>query len=162
MEDVGENLEGPGGNISCGTTVAYAELVSLPDVDDHGSPDGLFSASPPLAQQAAGQTSLASQAEACSNEIVRRSLAEHDLCGDAEKIIMASWRPQTRKRYAPTIKKWISFSLTKNFDPLHPPVGQVINFLTRLYKEGGWVQIYLPSKICNKLSNKIAEPQGFG
>ena len=137
MEDVGENPEGPGGSISCGTTVAYAELVSLPDVNDNGSPDGFFSDSPPLAQQAQGQTSLALQAETCSNEIIRRSLAEHDICEDAENIIMASWRPQTRKRYAPTIKKWISFSLTKIFYPLHPPVGQVINFLTKLYKEGG-------------------------
>ena len=137
MEDAGENPKGSGGSSSCDATVAYAELVSLPDVDVDGSPNGILGKPASSSQQAQSKAPSLFQAQACSDALVRQSLAEYQLCSESEGIIMASWRPQTRKRYAPTIGKWHAFSIKENINPLHPPIGKIIQFLSELYKKGG-------------------------
>ena len=137
MEDAGENPERSGGSSSCDATVAYAELVSLPDVDVDGSPNGILGKPAPASQQAKSKAPSLFQAQACSDALVRQSLAEYQLCSESESIIMASWRPQTRKRYAPTIGKWHAFCVKENITPLHPPIGKIIKFLSVLYKKGG-------------------------
>ena len=53
-----------------------------------------------------------------------------------KRVRTLSWK-RTRKRYAPTIKKWYTFCIAQNIDPIHPPIGMVLNFLVQRYKEGG-------------------------
>ena len=51
-------------------------------------------------------------------------------------IIYASWRNSTKKQYATYINRWEIFCLGRNCDPFRAPVGEVLLFLTELYKSG--------------------------
>ena len=117
MEEARENPEGSGGSSTCDATVAYAELVSLPDVDVDGSPNAILGKLASSPQQAQSKAPSLFQAQACSDALVRQLLAEYQLCSESESIIMASWRPQTRKQYAPTIGKWMRFVSRKTSIP---------------------------------------------
>lgn len=68
--------------------------------------------------------------------LVRQALQEKGLSSRTSDILMLSWRERTRKQYRTYINKWITFANSRELDPLHPTLGQCLNFLTMLYDSG--------------------------
>ena len=68
--------------------------------------------------------------------LVRRTLEGQGLSRQSADIIMSAWRQNTRKQYKPYLRKWQDYCGQRKTDPLHPPVSEVINFLTMLYNTG--------------------------
>jgi len=54
----------------------------------------------------------------------------------ATEVIMASWRPDTKKVYSTYISKWERYAATVKVDPVSPPIAAAINFLAELHEKG--------------------------
>ena len=69
-------------------------------------------------------------------QIVRRSLEDQGISGEAENIIMAAWRPTTQKQWAPYLAKWSTYCDNRKVDTFSPGLKDVLNFLTELFETG--------------------------
>ena len=63
-------------------------------------------------------------------------MSEEGVLGKTQEIILASWRQSTKKQYRCYLQKWILFTHTRSIDPLHPNLGEVLEFLTLLFDSG--------------------------
>lgn len=69
-------------------------------------------------------------------QIIRKGLEVQGLPETTISIIIASWRPSTRRQYWCSIKKWLSFCTKRETDPLQTTVNLVLIFLTELFDKG--------------------------
>ena len=70
-----------------------------------------------------------------SMSCIRKSYENKGFSRKTSKILIASWRPGTRKQYQTSIRKWISYCSQREIDELYPSVNHVLDFLTYLYEE---------------------------
>lgn len=55
---------------------------------------------------------------------------------EAQRLIEASWREGTRRKYDAQLKKWKAFCVTRSVDWLSPPIGVCVDFLADLHTRG--------------------------
>jgi hypothetical protein len=60
-------------------------------------------------------------------------ISDQGISSKAADIIVASWRPSTKKQYSVYIKKWIQFCRERQISSISPPLSQVLDFLTGLF-----------------------------
>ena len=54
----------------------------------------------------------------------------------AAKIILASWRSNTRRCYRSALQKWLHFCGTTEANPIRPNVTTVVDFLASVFNSG--------------------------
>ena len=69
-------------------------------------------------------------------DVIRRSLADRGLSGDAITIISASWSSGTDKQYNPAWKKWCGWCEQRQIDLFQASVDEVVDFLSHSSAEG--------------------------
>ena len=136
MENPREDREGEGGSHRNYAGLAHSKLVPLRHEDVSGLPAGIPSRASSPAEQTSSLTPSARQSHSGGAPLIREALQQFTLCPLSEQIVMSSWRNNTHKRYATTIKKWDVFCKQKQIDPLHPNLTEIIQFLTLLFREG--------------------------
>ncbi|XP_038051563.1 uncharacterized protein LOC119724536 isoform X1 [Patiria miniata] len=67
---------------------------------------------------------------------VRENLQRQGISQDAADIIIASWRPATKKSYRSAIQKWILFCARGQINPVRAPVTVVLDCLTEEFHKG--------------------------
>ena len=137
MENPREDQEGGSRSDCSDATLAYPELVPIFHDHDRGLSTGFSGRASSTAQQTQCEAPSPQEPESSSASLIRKALKKFQLCELSEKLIMASWRNNTQKRYVSTLKKWDAFCQQKHIDPIFPDLRQVIHFLTLLFKEGG-------------------------
>lgn len=68
--------------------------------------------------------------------LVRQSLALQGISGQTQDILMGAWRKSTTTQYAPYLKKWETYCVERQIDPINPDMAQVLDFLTSLFSTG--------------------------
>ena len=67
---------------------------------------------------------------------VWQSIQDRGISEVAAKLIMASWRDGTKKKYSTYITKWQKFCNQRQISHIQPSVVYVLDFLTLLYQQG--------------------------
>ena len=67
---------------------------------------------------------------------IREILQSTGFSEDIIDVIIASWRPGTRRQYAVYLRKWAVFCAQQQKDPLSPSLQTVLEFLHTLYNSG--------------------------
>ena len=83
-----------------------------------------------------GTSSLERQLTPTRMDVIRRSLADRGLSGDAITIISASWSSGTDKQYNSAWKKWCGWCEQRQIDLLQASVDEVIDSLSQSSAEG--------------------------
>jgi hypothetical protein len=68
-----------------------------------------------------------------SLSFVRENLKEQGISSKAADIIVASWRPSTKKQYSVYINIWIEICRERQISSISPTLYQVLDFLTGLF-----------------------------
>jgi hypothetical protein len=68
--------------------------------------------------------------------VIRAALEGEGISQSAQELILNSWRQGTQKQYQTYWNKWQNFSCEQSIDPVHPSVNYVLDFLSKLYKNG--------------------------
>ena len=79
--------------------------------------------------------------------LFRECLHSAGLPADATNIVMQSWRPATEKQYGSYIKRWVQFCDKEQICPINPSLGEIMKFLTPLYKQEHRMQV--PTLSCS-------------
>ena len=66
--------------------------------------------------------------------IIRKTLKNGGFQDDTINIILASWRPSTKRQYKTYLQKWIQFCNKKTLNPCAAEIRPILAFLTDLYK----------------------------
>lgn len=83
-----------------------------------------------------GTPSTRNQITADGLSVVRQELQAKGFSTQAQELMLASWRPGTKKQYDVYIKKWINYSSRRGINPTEPAVKDIIEFLTGLFHSG--------------------------
>ena len=67
---------------------------------------------------------------------IRKNLVNNGLSEQAAELVLASWRPSTKKLYDVYIKKWIIYAKENNCSTYNPVIQDVLNFLAALFHDG--------------------------
>ena len=95
----------------------------------HSSKDGRTSAAPVLIRGASNPPVHASDGLL----VVREQLRERGISAEGAEILLASWKPGTRRQYHPHIKRWAQYCDRRHVDSLNPNVSNIINFLSDVF-----------------------------
>ena len=68
--------------------------------------------------------------------IVRQQCQSGGLSTDASRLFTASWRNMTTSSYESLFKMWDHWCMERSRDPIRGPIGDVANFLSKLFQEG--------------------------
>ena len=80
---------------------------------------------------------------------VWQSIQDRGISEVAAKLIMASWRDGTKKKYSTYITKWQKFCNQRQISHIQPSVVSVLDFLTLLYQQGlHTVPLIQPDVLC--------------
>ena len=75
-------------------------------------------------------------------QIVSQQLSTTKLPAKTFDILLASWKPTTKKNYSSILRQWLSFCVERDFDSSEPSVTSVLTFLTSLFdRDIGYSQI---------------------
>ena len=89
-----------------------------------------------VALQQNQSTPVVAQTSTDGMSLVRTRLRQQNISTRACDIITDSWRTGTTKQYRVYLDKWKNVATARNKNPVHPSVGNVIDFLTHLYDTG--------------------------
>ena len=64
--------------------------------------------------------------------LIRYCIREKGIYDEAAEIILASWRPSSRRQYLSSIRKWCEFCIAKQIHPCRASVIEWLNFLQYL------------------------------
>ena len=78
-------------------------------------------------------SSVSKADEINSLSFVRKNHKDQGISSKAAAIIIASWRPSTKKQYSVYIKIWIQICRERQISSISPTLNQVIDFLTGLF-----------------------------
>ena len=78
----------------------------------------------------------AREAKAGGLAYIRQSLEKQGISEQGAELYCASWRLSTTRAYTSCWQRWIDWCGTRSTDPSKAPVGQIVAFLTDLFKEG--------------------------
>ena len=78
----------------------------------------------------------AREAKAGGLAYIRQSLEKQGISEQGVELYCASWRHSTTMAYTSCWQRWIDWCGTRSTDPSKAPVGQIVAFLTDLFKEG--------------------------
>ena len=67
---------------------------------------------------------------------LREKYAREQLSEEATDLMLKSWRTKTNKSYDSLFNKWSRWCSERGSDPFSGPIGEVVNFLAHLFKEG--------------------------
>ena len=67
---------------------------------------------------------------------IRTSLESRGISKDSAQLILQSWRQSTQKQYNSYFKKWTEYCDRLKISADNPSLGQALDFLTDLYKNG--------------------------
>ena len=68
--------------------------------------------------------------------LIRGKVKSSSLSKPAQDILLASWRPGTRKQYDSYLHRWAKFCYDHEINVYQPSVEQVVEFLTQLFQTG--------------------------
>lgn len=83
-----------------------------------------------------GATPSTPPTSACSMPYIRQTLQGRGIPEYTTSILLASWRKSTQKQYLCHQRKWMRFCNSRQIDPFHPSIIQVLEFLTSLFQAG--------------------------
>ncbi len=109
------------------------EVVEYAHRYTQGAPQEAETADTTLVKSAA---STAQQDAADGMLLARRCLQAKGVSGEAQAVIMESWRGSTKKQYKVYLEKWTQFCKQKDVHPISGSVNNVLDFLTKLFHEG--------------------------
>ena len=81
-------------------------------------------------------TSLVSENETAGSSFIGEAFRYTELPSEVTKVILESWRPSTRSRYEPVLKRWHRYAISSNEDPYSPDVNTVLTFMHGMYLSG--------------------------
>ena len=67
---------------------------------------------------------------------LRQRYEDKDFSEEGTELLLASWRQKSSKAYDSLFRKWVEWCNERDSDPISGPIGEVVNFLAHLYKEG--------------------------
>ena len=68
--------------------------------------------------------------------IIRHQGRSGGLSEGASRLLESSWRDKTKSTYESLFKRWDSWCMERNRDPIRGPIADVLNFLAELFEQG--------------------------
>ena len=68
--------------------------------------------------------------------IIRQQGRSGGLSEGASRLLESSWRDKTKSTYESLFKRWDSWCMERNRDPIRGPIADVLNFLAELFEQG--------------------------
>lgn len=90
---------------------------------------------------------------------IQQSLQSKGICEDASQLILAAWRPGTNAVYNSAWKKWHSWCVGREIDPLCPSLANITSFLAWSYNQG--LEYRTINTYRSALSGVLAPIEGF-
>ena len=131
-----EIAERPREDRSGSPRLANSSVVPDPPPSIHGEPPSVTVRRETVGVATGPAEGAPSEIETSSVQIIRDSLGRQGIQGNAADLILASIRKSTLKQYGTYIQKWLVFCAGRKSDPLCPPMSDILDFLTELYKKG--------------------------
>lgn len=123
--------------MDCSPTLGVTALVGLPSTDACRRSSSDQETGPcPRTPNVNGSTSNHETHKTGGLSSLRKQLRERGISEEGTDIIMASWKPGTKKQYRPHINRWKTFCCRRNLNPLNPSVTDIINFLSETFHRG--------------------------
>ena len=121
-----------------GTSMATTGMVPCSPGDVNGCSKDT-SARPVTGDRPRGKSTPptgAREAKAGGLAYIRQSLEKQGISEQGAELYCASWRHSTTRAYTSCWQRWIDWCGTRSTDLSKAPVGQIVAFLTDLFKEG--------------------------
>ena len=120
------------------TLVACSSVV--PNIDEHAlSPPGPPTLTAEPSHRLPGSKPSADNSGAPDSSrlaCVRHRLQNQGVSSASASLICASWREGTSRAYQSAWKRWVDWCGEREIDPCSTTVGNIVNFLTKIFNEG--------------------------
>ena len=67
---------------------------------------------------------------------IRNSFRQYNVSKEVIEVLMASWRPGTKKQYSTYLNKWLEFCSKRTIDYSSPKISEAVEFLMTLHSQG--------------------------
>ena len=67
---------------------------------------------------------------------IRNSFRQYNVSKEVIEVLMASWRPGTKKQYSTYLNKWLEFCSKRKIDYSSPKISEAVEFLMTLHSQG--------------------------
>ena len=67
---------------------------------------------------------------------IRNSFRQYNVSKEVIEVLMASWRPGTKKQYSTYLNKWLEFCSKRTIDYSSPKISETVEFLMTLHSQG--------------------------
>lgn len=67
---------------------------------------------------------------------IRNSFRQYNVSKEVIEVLMASWRPGTKKQYSTYLNKWLEFCSKRTIDYSSPKISEAVEFLMALHSQG--------------------------
>ena len=136
IADQGEKRQGRRGDSGAG--LANPGLVPSTFQTDGGSAFSISTdrATSVFAGPSQDGSSSAASPQVTGMQSIRENLTYNGLSDQAAELVLASWRPATKKLYDVYINKWMTFAKDNNCSVFNPTIQDVVNFLADLFQKG--------------------------
>ena len=68
--------------------------------------------------------------------IIWNSFRQYNVSKEVIKVLMALWRPGTKKQYSTYLNKWLEFCIKRTIDYSSPKMSEAVEFLMTLHSQG--------------------------
>ena len=133
-----QNAGGVGRRDSCSSMLDHTSLVSSGNENAGCQPPITAkkggSYIPPIQSQTT--TFTTGEDEPDGLPLIRQSYQNLGFSTRSTDILISAWREGTQKQYRVYLRQWRDYCRTRKIDPITPPLGQALDFLTVLFDEG--------------------------
>ena len=132
-----ENQGRKGNGCSCGTSMEDTTLVRIADGTTCGcsgiaTEQGQTIGTPP----STSTTSVDPQDAHDGMQGVRQLFRQQGFSSKTIDILLASWKPSTRRQYGVPIRRWLSYCGKRNINPIQTSLKHCMEFFTDLFETG--------------------------